>query len=52
MNKKVWSLTKVFLKNSFQNTGSKKKTNTKAKSIGMIILYALLFLYVAGIRGR
>lgn len=51
MNKKVWSLTKVFLKNSFQNTGSKKKTNTKAKSIGMIILYALLFLYVAGIMG-
>lgn len=49
MKSKVISLTKVILKNSFQNVKPDKTTNKK--SIGMIILYAFVFLYLAGIIG-
>ena len=51
MKNKVVALTKVFFKNSFQNMetagGSKNKTNSKS----MMILYAIVFLYLAGIVG-
>ena len=51
MKNKVIALTKVFFKNSFQNMetagGSKNKTNSKS----MMILYAIVFLYLAGIVG-
>ena len=52
MKNKVVALTKVFFKNSFQNMetagGSKNKTNSKSM---MMILYAIVFLYLAGIVG-
>ena len=53
MKSKVFSLTKVILKNSFQNMETAKSTNENKnkKSIGMIILYVFVFLYLAGIIG-
>lgn len=52
MNKKVWSLTKVFLKNSFQNTSKEKlNTNSKKGKIGKAILYVILAIYLAGVFG-
>lgn len=52
MNKKVFSLTKVFLKNSFQNMASGRTKNmSNSKKIGMLFLYLILVLYLAGIFG-
>ena len=53
MKSKVISLTKVIFKNSFQNMETAKSTNENKnkKSAGMIILYAFVFIYLAGIVG-
>lgn len=53
MNSKIFSLTKVFLKNSFQNMSTYKKKNKdeKKSSTKMILLYAFLFLYLGAIFG-
>ena len=53
MKSKVFSLTKVILKNSFQNmeTAKSANENKNKKSTGMIILYIFVFLYLAGIIG-
>ena len=51
MNSKVISLTKVIFKNSFQNMESAKTINENKKSIGIIVLYIFVFLYLAGIIG-
>lgn len=53
MKNKVLSLTKVFLKNSFQNMkmSNSKKQMTSGKKAGMIMLYVFLFLYLASIFG-
>lgn len=48
MNKKVITLTKIFLKTSFQGMEFQKQ---KSKNIGYIILYGILFLYLAGLIG-
>ena len=47
MNKKIFSLTKVLLKNSFQRYSNKKTKN----KIGMMLLYAILVVYIMGIFG-
>lgn len=51
MKSKVFSLSKVILKNSFQNMESakSKNENTSKRKYGMIILYVFVFLYLAGI---
>ncbi len=49
MNHKVLSLTKVFLKNSFQNYMPSAKK--KQRKTGMLLLYILAFGYLAGIMG-
>ncbi|MFR0822690.1 MAG: putative ABC transporter permease subunit [Clostridia bacterium] len=49
MNHKVLSLTKVFLKNSFKNYMPSVKT--KQKKTGMLLLYMLAFVYLAGVMG-
>ena len=53
MKSKVLSLTKVILKNSFQNMETAKSSNERKnkKSKSMIILYIFVFLYLAGIIG-
>lgn len=53
MKSKVLSLTKVILKNSFQNMETAKSSNESKnkKSKSMIILYIFVFLYLAGIIG-
>ena len=51
MKSKVLSLTKVFLKNSFQNMETAKTKNQNKKSISMIILYLFVFAYLAAIVG-
>lgn len=52
MNKKVRTLTKVFLKNSFQNMSfGQKKESSPTKKMGMLFLYLILILYIAGIFG-
>ena len=51
MKSKVLSLSKVILKNSFQNMETAKEVNSNKKSKSMIVLYVFLFLYLAGIVG-
>ena len=51
MKSKVLSLSKVILKNSFQNMETAKEINSNKKSKSMIVLYVFLFLYLAGIVG-
>ena len=51
MNKKVITLTKIFLKTSFQGMEFQKKKSKNNKNIGYIILYGILFLYLAGLIG-
>ena len=51
MKSKVLSLSKVILKNSFQNMETAKELNSNKKSKSMIVLYVFLFLYLAGIVG-
>lgn len=52
MNKKVWTLTKVFLKNSFQSyRGNNVLNNNKKKSAGMKLVYLISFIYLAGVLG-
>ena len=52
MNNKVLSLSKVILKNSFQNMETAKDSKSEnKKSKGMIILYIFTFLYLGGIIG-
>ena len=53
MKSKVLSLTKVFLKNSFQTMKRQnvKKDEPKSKKIGMIILYLFLGIYLSSIMG-
>ncbi|MDO5556204.1 MAG: hypothetical protein Q4G09_06260 [Clostridia bacterium] len=46
---KIVSLTKIFLKNSFQNT--KLNTKTKNNKIANTVLYMFLFIYIASIVG-
>ncbi len=48
MNKKIISLTKVLLKNSFQRYN---ENNKKTSKIGKILLYAVLVVYLIGIFG-
>lgn len=48
---KIIALTKIFLKNSFQNYRTNKTKEKKGNKIGMKILYAITFLYVAGFVG-
>ena len=48
MNKKIFSLTKVLLKNSFQRYN---ENNKKTSKIGKILLYAVLVVYLIGIFG-
>lgn len=47
--KKISSLTKVFLKNSFQNTQT--ASNKKSSKIGNTILYLFAFIYLGAIIG-
>ena len=51
MKNKVISLTKVILKNSFQNMETAKEAKTNKKSKSMIVLYIFVFIYLAGIIG-
>ena len=51
MKNKVVALTKVFLKNSFQNIETSSSKKNKANSKSILILYAIVFLYLAGIVG-
>lgn len=52
MKSKVWALTKVFLKCSFANMGSKKETNNKKqKPLKWILLYGFLIIYMGTIMG-
>lgn len=51
MINKVITLTKVFLKNSFQNIKPLKNSKNKTNSKSMIKVYAIVFLYFAGIIG-
>ena len=51
MKNKVKALTKVILKNSFQNMETAKETGKNKKSKSMIILYIFVFLYLGGIIG-
>ena len=51
MKSKVLVLSKVILKNSFQNMETAKDVNSNKKSKSMIILYIFIFLYLAGIVG-
>ena len=51
MKNKVLALTKVFLKNSFQNIETSSSKKNKANSKSILILYAIVFLYLAGIVG-
>ena len=51
MNKKVITLTKIFLKTSFQGMEFQKQKSKNNKNIGYIILYGILFLYLAGLIG-
>lgn len=53
MNNKVISLTRVIFKNSFQNmeTAKSKTENKNKRKIGMIVLYSLIFIYLAVIIG-
>lgn len=52
MKSKVWALTKVFLKCSFANMGSKKETNNKKQnSLKWILLYSFLMIYMGTIMG-
>ena len=53
MKNKVFSLTKVIFKNSFQNmeTAKSSNENKNKKSKSMIILYIFVFIYLAGIIG-
>lgn len=51
MNKKVITLTKIFLKTSFQSMEFQKQKSKNNKNIGYIILYGILFLYLAGLIG-
>ena len=48
MNKKIFSLTKVLLKNSFQRYNENSKKTSK---IGKILLYVVLVAYLMGIFG-
>ena len=47
--KKITSLTKVFLKNSFQNTQT--ASNKKSSKVGNTILYLFVFIYLGAIIG-
>lgn len=47
--KKISSLTKVFLKNSFQNTQT--ASNKKSSKVGNTILYLFIFIYLGAIIG-
>lgn len=47
--KKISSLTKVFLKNSFQNTQT--ASNKKSSKVGNTILYLFVFIYLGAIIG-
>ena len=51
MKNKVLALTKVFLKNSFKNIETSSSKKNKANSKSILILYAIVFLYLAGIVG-
>ena len=51
MKNKVIALTKVFFKNSFQNMEAAASSKNKTNSKSMMILYAIVFLYLAGIVG-
>ncbi len=52
MKNKVLSLTKVFLRSSFQNIETANNQNKQSqKSKAMIILYVFIFAYLAGIVG-
>lgn len=51
MNKKVITLTKISLKTSFQGMEFQKQKSKNNKNIGYIILYGILFLYLAGLIG-
>lgn len=50
MKNKVVSLTKVFLKNSFQSMGRNRNSQEKRK-VGLMILYTIAFLYLAAVMG-
>lgn len=47
--KKISSLTKVFLKNSFQNTQT--ASNKKSSKIANLVLYIFVFIYLGAIMG-
>ena len=51
MKSKVFSLSKVIFKNSFQNMESakSKNENSNKRTFGMVILYVFVFLYLAAI---
>ncbi|MFR5190508.1 MAG: putative ABC transporter permease subunit, partial [Clostridia bacterium] len=48
---KVITLTKVFLKNSFQNYRMDTKQKTHKKKTGMLIIYIFAFCYLAAVIG-
>lgn len=52
MKSKVWTLTKVFLKCSFANMGSKiEKTEKKQNPLKGILVYSFLIIYMGVIMG-
>lgn len=48
---KIITLTKVFIKNSFQTIKTENKSGNSKKSKSMVIIYIIAFLYLAGIVG-
>lgn len=48
---KIITLTKVFIKNSFQTIKTENKSGNSKKNKSMVIIYIIAFLYLAGIVG-
>lgn len=48
---KIITLTKVFIKNSFQTIKTENRSGNSKKSKTMVIIYVIAFLYLAGIVG-
>lgn len=48
---KIITLTKVFIKNSFQTIKTENKSGNSKKNKSMVIIYSIAFLYLAGIVG-